>query len=155
MRYIGNIADINPKFDEVKLIWITNERVDWLADSFSNLKFPLKTSTNCPSFWFEYKSEIYYGIVEYELGFLEQYEDWEICDGIYFNEYDPKEEEFNQLTNFKIPLNFKEGVGEKRKTRYYKLDYVKAMQGDLGQWCKFELNFTKKWFRDRQIDSIL
>jgi len=41
MRYIGELVKISPKWEDVKLIWVTNERDD-------------NDRKTHPSFWFEY-----------------------------------------------------------------------------------------------------
>ena len=50
MRYIGELVKISPKWEDVKLIWVTNERDD-------------NDRKTHPSFWFEYNGWIHYGIV--------------------------------------------------------------------------------------------
>lgn len=144
-RYIGEEVKISPTWNKSKLIWTTSERI-------GNTK---TSDGRNPSFWIEYDGWIYYAIIEHKMGFLEQLEDWLIEEDHYFNEFYPGEPEFNQLTNFKIPMNYKSDVGKPHKTIYYKLDYEKAMSGDLGNWCQYELDFTKKWNREKKLTEIL
>lgn len=159
-RYIGEIVEINPTWEETKLVWVTSEQweVSNLNDNgtFINSSYPYKIIPHHnPTFWFEYKGWMYYGLVEYEIGFAEQFEDWQMTEEYFFDQYEPSEIEFNQLINFKGPMNKVKDPGVPYKTIYFKLDYPKAMQGDLGHWCKYEMDFTKQWYRDRTINDIL
>jgi hypothetical protein len=125
-RYIGEVVNIKPKFDDVDILWIKRE--DWSSGN--------KSMCN-PAFWFEYKGFIYLGICKsYHFHFLEDFSDWKG-----FNEYQPGNLEFDHLMSL--------------KPTFYKLDYIKSMSGDMDNWCKFELDFIAKWWRDKQIVDIL
>jgi hypothetical protein len=125
-RYIGEIVDIKPKFDNVNIIWIKRE--DWTSGN--------KNMCN-PAFWFVHKGWIHFGICKnYHFQFLEDFSDWEG-----FNEYDPKSLEFDHLISL--------------KPTFYKLDYKKSMSGDMDQWCKFELDFITEWWRNKPIEDVL
>ncbi len=144
-RYIGEIVEIHPTWEKSKLIWVTNEQ--WSEDGKSH---------HHPAFWFEFEGWLYYGIVDYEFGFLEQYEDWVINEDEYeFNSYSPKKIEFDLLVNFYSPLNLVNDPNKSYDTKYYKLDYEKAMQGDLDHWCQWEIEFTKEWNRDMKLKELL
>jgi len=57
--------------------------------------------------------------------------------------YKPGEEEWE----FMIQLGY----------AYRILDYKKAILDvdDLDDWCDFELDLIRKWYRDKRIDDIL
>jgi hypothetical protein len=125
-RYIGHEVKLNLKFDETKFIWIKRE--DW----------DLGNKRMCnPAFWFENRGWIYFGICKsYHFHFLEDFSDWDN-----FNEYEPNFREFDHLMSL--------------KPKFYKLDYPKALSVDKENWCKFETDFIKEWWRDKQIDDII
>lgn len=149
MRYIGEEVPLKPDYLLSKFYWITCETTD-------NKKYP--------SFWFEYKGHMYYGIVQYEMSSFEQMEDWEITnDWLYksgctrhFMEYEPTNFEHQYLMDFKVPINKVVDAGKPCKTIYYKLDYTKATsQEDMGEWTRYELNFLKIWYRKYKLNKIL
>jgi hypothetical protein len=125
-RYVGEISNIKPKFDDVNIIWIKRE--DWTSGN--------KHMCN-PAFWFECQGWIYFGICKsYHFDFLEDFSDWD-----HFDEYDPKNLEFDHLMSL--------------KPTFYKVDYQSIINGDLGDWCKFETDFLTEWWRNKQIDDII
>lgn len=126
LRYIGEEVDLNPIYDEVEMIWIKRE--DWQSGN--------KHMCN-PAFWFEYQGWIYLGLCKlYHFNFLEDFSDWD-----HFDEYDPKNLEFDHLMSL--------------KPTFYKVDYQSIINGDLGDWCKFETDFLTEWWRNKQIDDII
>jgi hypothetical protein len=126
MRYIGDIVDINPEFDRVQIFWIKRE--EWSSGN--------KHMAN-PAIWIEFENSIYFGVCKsYHFNFLEDFSDWEN-----FDEYNPGHFEFSHLM--------------KIKPTFYKLDYLGVMKSDLGDWCDFELDFIKKWWRDKKISELL
>jgi len=137
-RYIGEIENINPSYDEVELIYITVEQ--WTENNSYHHQ---------PSFWFIYKGWMYLGVCNYEMEFLMSYDDI-LFDGNglqgehgrTFNQYEPGEDEFNWLLKLGVT--------------YYKLDYDKAMVGDnLGHYSQYEMDFIIVWNRDRKINKLI
>lgn len=131
-RYIGETISMpDPDFGDVQIVWMTQE--SWLD----------KDRKNCthPSVWFIFGGEMYHGLSKYRFMWFEQYEDWSLPSGKQFDCYFPRREEWEYMTN----LGYE----------YRKLDYEKAMQGDMDEWCEFELEFAKEWNRDKKIDSLL
>jgi hypothetical protein len=126
MRYIGEEVDINPLFDDVNIIWIKRE--DWTSGN--------KLMSN-PAMWIEFKGHIYFCICKlYHFQFLEEFSDWDN-----FDEHNPGYLEFLHIM--------------KLKPSFYKLDYGGVMASDLDDWCKFELDFIKNWWREKQINNVL
>jgi len=126
MRYIGEKVNIKPNFDDTKIIWIKREDYEINDKHISN-----------PAIWIEFESCIYFGICEsYHFDFLESFSDWDN-----FDEYNPGYLEFLELMRLK-PI-------------FYKVDYKGIMESDLDYWCKFELDFLKNWWREKQINSLL
>jgi len=126
MRYIGDLVDIKPEFDDIHIIWIKRE--EWTIGN--------KHVSN-PAMWIEYRDSIYFGICEsYHFHFLEDFSDWDN-----FDQWAPGYLEFLFMMSL--------------KPTFYKLDYLGVMKSDLGEWCDFELDFIKEWWRNKQIDIIL
>ena len=125
-RYIGEEVKLNPKYDETEFIWIKRE--DW----------EINNKHMChPAFWFINNGWIYFGICKsYNFGFLKDFSDWDK-----FNENEPNFREFDHLMSL--------------KPNFYKLDYPKALSVNKEHWCKFEIDFIKEWWRNKQIDDIL
>jgi hypothetical protein len=145
MRYIGEEVIISPTWERSKLIWVTVE----------NWKGPWLYHRN-PAFWFEFEGWLYYGLVDYEFNFGEQYDDWVIGESR-FNDMKPGKIEFDMLTNFKDFTFLKEPVSDIKSfnTIYYKLDWDKANTKDnLLEYCQFEIDFIKTWNRDRKLNDI-
>ena len=131
-RYIGETISMpDPDFGEVKIVWMTQE--SWFDED-------RRTCTH-PSTWFIFGGELYHGLCRYRFKWFEQYEDWWLPCEKQFDCYFPGREEWEYMTN----LGYE----------YRKLDYEKAMQGDMDEWCEFELEFAKVWNRDKKIDSLL
>lgn len=135
-RYIGELKSMpDPKFEEVEIVWMTNEQ--W-TDPLSKYN-PNKTH---PSVWFLFEGILHHGISSYQFQWFETYEDFELPSGKPFDCWDPGIEEWEYLTNLGL--------------QYRELDYQKAIvEGDLDNWCQFELDFATKWNRDRKIDDLL
>ena len=131
-RYIGETISMpDPDFGDVQIVWMTQE--SWLDTDRKNCTHP--------SVWFIFGGEMYHGLSKYRFMWFEQYEDWSLPSGKQFDCYFPEREEWEYMTN----LGYE----------YRKLDYEKAMQGDMDEWCEFELEFAKEWNRDKKIDSLL
>ena len=131
-RYIGEIKSMpDPDFGDVRIIWMTQE--SWLDKDRINNTYP--------SVWFIFEGEMYHGLSTYRFKWFEQYEDLALPSGKPFDCYFPGREECEYMTN----LGYE----------YRKLDYEKAMRGDMDEWCEFELDFLKKWNRDKKIDDLL
>ena len=131
-RYIGETISMpDPDFGDVQIVWMTQE--SWFDED-------RRTCTH-PSTWFIFGGEMYHGLSKYRFMWFEQYEDWSLPSGKQFDCYFPEREEWEYMTN----LGYE----------YRKLDYEKAMQGDMDEWCEFELEFAKVWNRDKKIDSLL
>jgi hypothetical protein len=128
MRYIGDVVDIKPDFDDVNIIWIKRE-------DMKSINTQLMISS--PAMWIEWEGFIYFGICDsYHFNFLEDFSDWDN-----FDEYDPGYLEFLHMMNL--------------KPTFYKLDYLGVMESDLDDWCKFELDFIKEWWRNKQINEVI
>lgn len=163
-RYIGEEVNITPTWDKSKLIWVTHEQ--W-SEPNTDPNYPRSTVPHHnPSFWFEFDGWLYYGMVEYEFGFGEQYEDWIIdtfrdeggknITDVYFDEYSPGKIEFEMLTNFKAARNKISDPGVPYKTIYYKMDWEKANNEDnLDYYCKYETDFITVWNRERKLNELL
>lgn len=127
MRFIGENAEIDPGFDQVQIVWIKTEHTP------DNWRYP--------SVWFLFGGDLYYGVSSYPFHWLEQHEDIQLPCARRFDAYSPGREEWEWMA----------GSG----MSYAKLDYEKAMRGDLGEWCDFEIEFATRWNRDKKIDSLL
>lgn len=67
MRYIGNVVDIKPDFDDVNIIWIKRE-------DMKSINTQLMISS--PAMWIEWEGFIYFGICDsYHFNFLEDFSD--------------------------------------------------------------------------------
>ena len=132
-RYIGEIKIMqDPKFEDIQILWMTNEQ--WTIDNRSN---------NFPSVWFIYEGIMYWALSKYEFKWFEDYSDLTLPSTAQFNQWLPEMEEWEFMLN----LGYE----------YRVLDYNKAIlqAEDLDHWCDFELDFIKKWYRDKRIDYIL
>lgn len=125
-RYIGRTVSLEPvpENNDIEIKWITTEYDD---DNY----------LSSPSIWFIYNNKMYYGICNYKFEFLQDYTDFKN-----FNQWDPKENEWNYLKDLGII--------------YYELDYQKAIieGGDLDEWCDYELDFIKVWLRDSKLNEL-
>ena len=132
-RYIGEIKIMkDPKFEDIQILWMTNEQ--WTIDNRSN---------NFPSVWFIYEGIMYWALSKYEFKWFEEYSDLTLPSTAQFNQWFPGKEEWEFMLN----LGYE----------YRVLDYNKAIlhAEDLDNWCDFELNFIKEWYRNKRIDDIL
>jgi hypothetical protein len=130
-RYIGEIKIMqNPKFEDIQILWMTNEQ--WVDGN-----------KNFPSVWFIYEGVMYWGLSKYEFKWFEDYSDFTLPSTAQFNQWLPEKEEWEFMLN----LGYE----------YRVLDYNKAILEveDLDNWCDLELDFIKKWYRDKRIDDIL
>ena len=129
-KYQGNIVQINPLWEDVKLLFITTT---------TNFSLNIKPK---PLFLFIYENSLHFGICDYDFEFLQSYEDFTMENEQVFNSFFPKSEEFNFLKG----LN----------PTYYKLDYQKTIsQEDLGDFSNHELDLLKKWNRELSISKLL
>jgi hypothetical protein len=131
-RYIGEIKIMeDPKFEDIQIMWMTNEQ--WF-DTINK---------KSPSVWFIYEDVMYWGLSKYEFKWFEDYSDFALPSDEQFNHWLPRKEEWE----FMLELGYE----------YRELDYKKAIleSDDLDNWCDFELDFIKKWHRDKRIDDIL
>lgn len=130
-KYQGNIVEIDPLWEDVKLLFITT--------TTSNFSLDVKPK---PLFLFIYENNLYFGICDYEFQFLQNYEDFILQNEQVFNSFFPKSEEFIYLKDM--------------NPTYYKLDYQKTInQEDLGDFSDHELNLLKKWNRELSINKLL
>ena len=132
-RYIGEIKIMeNPKFEDIQILWMTNEQ--WTIDNRSN---------NFPSVWFIYEGIMYWALSKREFKWFEDYSDLTLPSTAQFNQWNPGKEEWEFMLN----LGYE----------YRVFDYEKAIlqADDLDHWCDFELDFIKKWYRDKRIDDLL
>jgi hypothetical protein len=82
--------------------------------------------------------EIYFSINSYEFSFAEHYTDW--VDS--FNSVYPGINEVKYLSKIGI-------------FKYYKLDYIKTMAGDLDEFSENELEILKSWNRESNLRKLL
>jgi hypothetical protein len=132
-RYIGDIKIMqDPKFEDIQILWMTNEQ--WFVDG---------SNKNFPSVWFIYEGVMYWGLSKYEFKWFEDYSDFTLPSTAQFNQWSPEKGEWEFMLNFGY--------------EYRVLDYKKAIleTDDLDNWCDFELNFIKEWYRNKRIDDIL
>jgi hypothetical protein len=130
-RYIGEIKIMkDPKFEDIQILWMTNEQ--WVDGN-----------KNFPSVWFIYEGIMYWALSKYEFKWFEEYSDFTLPSTAQFNQWFPGKEEWEFMLNFGY--------------EYRVLDYNKAIlhAEDLDNWCDFELNFIKEWYRNKRIDDIL
>lgn len=133
-RYIGEIKKMqDPKFEDIQILWMTNEQ--WI-DRFAK-------SRNYPSVWFIYEEIMYWALSKYEFKWFEDYSDLTLPSTAQFNQWLPEKEEWEFMLNLEY--------------EYRVFDYNKAILEveDLDNWCDFELDFIKKWYRDKRIDDLL
>jgi len=131
-RYIGEIKIMeDPKFEDIQIMWMTNEH--WF-DTINK---------KSPSVWFIYEDVMYWGLSKYEFKWFEDYSDFTLPSTAQFNQWSPEKEEWDFMLNFGY--------------EYRVLDYKKAILDveDLDNWCEFELNFIKEWYRNKRIDDVL
>ncbi len=130
-KYQGNIVEIDPLWEDVKLLFITTTTSGFIL----NIKPK-------PLFLFIYDNSLYFGICDYEFQFLQNYEDFILQNEQTFNSFFPKSEEFIYLKDM--------------NPTYYKLDYQKTInQEDLGDFSNHELDLLKKWNRELSISKLL
>ena len=130
-KYQGNIVEIDPLWEDVKLLFITT--------TTSNFSLDIKT---IPLFLFIYENSLHFGICDYEFQFLQNYEDFTMENEQVFNSFFPNSEEFIYLKDM--------------NPTYYKLDYHKTVnQDDLGDFSDHELDLLKKWNRELSINKLL
>lgn len=130
-KYQGNIVEINPLWENVKLLFITT--------TTSNFSLDVKPK---PLFLFIYENNLYFGICDYEFQFLQSYEDFTMENEQTFNSFFPNSEEFIYLKDM--------------NPTYYKLDYQKTInKEDLGDFSDYELDLLKKWNRELSINKLL
>ena len=131
-RYVGDIVQISPVYNEMKVHWITQEQ-------------HIENSRSRPSAWFEYQGWMYLMVCDYEFHFLEQYEDWVFDDGVEFSEWYPGAREIDKM----LGMN----------PTFFKVNAEEIYKSDLDYYCDYELEFIKKWhkgiIRDNKIDDIL
>jgi hypothetical protein len=129
-KYQGNIVEINPLWENVKLLFITT--------TTSNFSLDIKPK---PLFLFIYEDSLHFGICDYEFQFLQSYEDFTMGNEQVFNSFFPNSEEFIYLKDM--------------NPTYYKLDYQKTINQDLGDFSDYELDLIKKWNRELSINKLL
>jgi hypothetical protein len=130
-KYQGNIVEINPLWENVKLLFITT--------TTSNFSLDVKSK---PLFLFIYENSLYFGICDYEFQFLQSYEDFTMENEQVFNSFFPNSEEFIYLKDM--------------NPTYYKLDYQKTInKEDLGDFSDYELDLLKEWNRELSINKLL
>ena len=136
-RYIGEIKIMeNPKFEDIQILWMTNEQ--W-RDPL--LKYnPQKKHA---SVWFIYEEIMYWALSKYEFKWFEEYSDLTLSSTAQFNQWNPGKEEWEFMLGFGY--------------EYREFDYNTAILEveNLDDWCDFELDFIKKWHRDKRIDDLL
>ena len=129
-RYIGDIVEINPLWEDINLLFITT----------TNSKFSLDIKKR-PLSLFIYENDIYFCLCEYEFNFLESFEDFRIDDDQYFNSFDPDKSEFEYL--------------KKLLPTYYKLNYNETLKGNLDDFTESELELIKEWNRELNLYKLL
>jgi len=129
-KYQGNIVEIDPIYEDIKLLFITT--------TTSNFSLDIKPK---PLFLFVYENSLHFGICDYEFYFLRNYEDFIMENGEIFNQFFAKLEEFNFLKGL--------------EPTYYILDYQKTINQDLGEFSDYELDLLKEWNRELTIKKLL
>ena len=125
---IGDAAEIDPEFEDIEMSWVTIENNQ-------------DKKTSHPAVWIIYKEHIYYGVCKYRLG-REKFKCIILKNGEIFNEFEPGESEWDFLN--------KKGI------TYYRLDYEKfILQENFDKYCRFEIDFIKKWHRETKIDDAI
>ena len=119
MRYIGEEVKISPTWDKSTIHYITEELYQNQLNNMCSYH---------PAFWLEYDGVMYFGM----------------CVSVYFSVFDNIRERFGSM-NFNIyqPKNKEFDYLISTNPKFYKLDYLKATSGDLGEWCDYELDFIK------------
>ena len=129
-RYIGEIVDINPEFHEVELKWCLTE-----SCRQNNKDYYM------PAIWFIYKNKMYFGLVKHEFGYFGSFDDFKLPDDKPFRSFNPGKLEWDCLRQYQMT--------------FYELDYKKAIvEGDLDEWCDYELDFIKVWLRDSKLNEL-
>jgi|688.fasta_scaffold1440584_2 hypothetical protein len=135
-RYIGEIKIIqDPKFEDIQILWMTREQ--WLDKS--------KKSRDFPSVWFLYEGEMYWAISKYEFKWYDNYSDFKLPTGEDFNQWFPMKEEWEYMLK----------LGYEYRLFDYQRAILQASEEEMDHWCEFELDFIKKWYRDKVIDNLL
>lgn len=117
-KKIGEQVEIQPEASDVKLLWITVEDVDLGTRKAKK-----------PSMWFYIKDKLYYCVCDsYNFHMLETYDDWDD-----FDCYFPKVKEIETLLQFN-PI-------------FFEVNTKLILDGYLGNYCEFELNFIKEYHR--------
>jgi hypothetical protein len=129
-KYQGDIVEIFPLWENVKLLFITTTASNFV----SNYIKPK------PLFLFIYENSLHFGICDYEFQFLQGYEDFIMDNQQVFNSSFPNSEEFIYLKGM--------------NPTYYKLDYQKTINQDLGEFSDYELDLLKKWNRELSINKL-
>ena len=75
-KYQGNIVQINPLWEDVKLLFITT--------TTSNFSLNIKPK---PLFLFIYDNSLHFGICDYDFEFLQSYEDFTMENEQVFNSF--------------------------------------------------------------------
>ncbi len=127
-RYIGEIIEIeDPAFEDIEIVWMTGE---YIRDK------------RHASVWIIHEGRMIFGLSKKTLELFQDYEDMELPSGRQFDCWNPGKEEWDYMI-------------ERYGYEYRALDYHKAMQGDLDEWCDFELDFVSRWNRDKKIEYLL
>lgn len=134
-RILGEVSDFVPVYKDIKLIYVTTEQYRLVEDGVLTKEHIVN-----PSFWFDFNGVLYYAICAHEMEFLEGFEDWEIGEKGYFNNYKPDEDEFECLMKL-VPV-------------IYKVDFD-TLDEFHGETSQYEMDFIEPYIRDRKINDIL
>lgn len=99
---------------------LENIKIIWVT-----VEHPNKGIKN-PSLWFDYEGKLYYAIFEYNMHMFETFNDWDD-----FNEYSTKLNELKKLFSINHYI--------------IEVDYTAILEGYLGEYCEFEIDFIKKY----------
>lgn len=132
-RILGEIVNINPVYENCDLLYVTLEQY--------------RDGTNFtynPSFWIVYKDVLYYAICSYNMNFLETFSDWSVGTKKYFDEFQPKKDEFEHI----IKMN----------PVFYKVEFEK-IKNFLDEFSEYEMDLIRpyqiKENRNNKINDIL
>lgn len=133
-RILGEIVDIKPSYKDCNILYVTMEQYRGTVGKF----------IHNPSFWIEYNNVLYYTICEYDMMFLEDFNDWCVGDKGFFNNIRPGKDEFEYLM--------------KKEPIFYEVEFNRIEEFS-NSFSKYEIDliepYRMKKNRNDKIDEIL
>jgi len=129
-RYVGDVVYIKPILSDIKIYNISTEHVN-LEQSGNFIIY-----NQLPCMWYEYNHQLYFSVFNFIIEYFDSINDIEN-----FNVYEPGMKELKWL--------YEKGVYET-----FEVDYIGIIQSDLDEYCEFELDFLKIWYRDSQFRKL-